>query len=69
MRRSRRGPPPAAETRGPAGLRLLLSVWAERLKRRRALRRLLLTGAHLVADLGLAPEAARREAAKPFWRA
>jgi len=57
-----------------AGLRLLPrltttgTVWLKRRARRAELRRLLRTGPHLIADIGLAPEAARREARKPFWK-
>jgi len=44
-------------------------VWCKRRHYRRELRRLLRAGPHLIADIGLTLEAARREAGKPFWRA
>lgn len=36
---------------------------------RAELRRLLRVGPHMIADIGLDPEAACAEAAKPFWKA
>ena len=44
----------------------LLQAWWMRRKTRRALERL---PDHLLRDIGLDPLTARREAAKPFWRA
>lgn len=41
-----------------------LTVWAERRRSRDALARL---DAHLLADIGLEPQAATREAALPCW--
>ena len=56
-------------TGAPRGAFALLSTWRRRLRYRRELKRLLALGAHLVEDVGLMPVHARREAAKPFWRA
>ena len=39
--------------------------WFARSRQRRALAKL---DARLLADVGITPEAARREIAKPFWR-
>lgn len=47
----------------------LLRLWQERRRYRSELRRLTKTGAHLVADIGLLPVHAAREARKPFWQA
>lgn len=47
------------------GLDLLL-VWEARLRQRQHLARL---GGQLLDDMGMSPEAAARESAKPFWRA
>ena len=47
-------------------LRQSLSRWASRRQSRKALAGL--EGPHL-RDIGVTPEAARQEAAKPFWRA
>lgn len=44
----------------------LLSVWESRLKQRHALATM---DARLLDDMGLSPEDAAHEAAKPFWRA
>jgi len=59
----------------PGRLRLLRHleatwvVWRKRRAYRSDLKRLLRAGPHLIADIGLTLEAARREADKPFWRA
>lgn len=58
----------------PGRLRLLRdleaawAVWRERRAYRSDLKRLLQAGPHLIADIGLTQEAARREAGKPFWK-
>ncbi len=44
----------------------MMTVWEKRLRDRAALRDM---DSHLLRDIGLAPEDAAREAAKPFWRA
>ena len=41
--------------------------WRARRHYRQDLRRLLLIGPHMIADIGLTLEEAQREAAKPFW--
>lgn len=41
-----------------------LALWFTRYQQRRVLREL---DAHLLRDIGITPEQARREAAKPFW--
>jgi uncharacterized protein YjiS (DUF1127 family) len=47
------------------GLWAPIRLWAERRRHRKALARL---GDDLLADIGLSPKEAAREAAKPFWR-
>ena len=42
--------------------------WAERRRQRQALASLIESSDHLLRDVGLTREEARREAAKPFWR-
>lgn len=44
----------------------LLTVWENRLRQRSALTHM---DQHLLEDMGLTPEDAAKEAAKPFWRA
>ena len=44
----------------------LLTVWENRLRQRGALKNM---DQHLLEDMGLTPEDAVKEAAKPFWRA
>ena len=44
----------------------LLHVWERRLKQRQALGRM---DMRLLDDMGIRPEDAARESAKPFWRA
>ena len=64
--------PPASHLRPAEAVRsvaLLVAAWRRRAQYRRELRRLLMLGPHLVDDIGLLPVHARREAAKPFWRA
>ena len=58
---------PAAQTRALKGV-TLLAVWRARSYQRAEYRRLLRTGAHLVRDIGLVPDRAAADAAKPFWR-
>jgi len=57
--------PPGAMRDG-AGLRELVGLWLWRAKARRELAQL--DDARL-ADVGISPETARREARKPFWQA
>ncbi len=45
------------------------STWRQRIAWRRALRRMLATTPHLVADIGLTEADARDEIARPFWKA
>jgi uncharacterized protein YjiS (DUF1127 family) len=45
----------------------MLGIWLTRSSQRRALQELALDR-HLMSDIGLDPEQALREAAKPFWR-
>lgn len=45
-----------------------LRIWVERSRQRRALAERANCNDHLLKDLGLSQEQARREAAKPFWR-
>ncbi|HKD29549.1 MAG TPA: DUF1127 domain-containing protein [Xanthobacteraceae bacterium] len=44
-----------------------IQVWIERSRQRRQLGELADRKDHLLADIGLSVEEARREAAKPFW--
>src|SRR5215831_7448374 len=44
-----------------------IHVWIERSRQRRELGELADRKDHLLADIGLSVEEARREAAKPFW--
>ncbi|MGD9511651.1 MAG: hypothetical protein AB7I59_26625 [Geminicoccaceae bacterium] len=46
----------------------LLTAWRGRRRYRAELRRLLRTGPHLLADIGLTPAVAACEARLPFWR-
>lgn len=48
--------------------RAILKQWRRRRDDRNELRRLLRIGPHMIADIGLTCEAARRETEKPFWR-
>ena len=48
-----------------SGLIETMAVWIVRRRQRRALAEL---DEHLLNDVGLSPEQARREAAKPFWK-
>lgn len=47
------------------GLTLLVLRWEERRQTRRSLRDL---DAHMLNDIGVPPDIARLEGAKPFWR-
>lgn len=49
-----------------ASLRPLLWLWVQRARQRRRLAEL---DTAQLRDIGVEPEAARQEAAKPFWRA
>ena len=49
-------------------LRAVIGAWRQRHRYRRELRRLMSSGPHLIADIGLSRTHAEREAAKPFWR-
>ena len=51
---------------GPARM---LRVWRARRHCRRELRRLLAVGPHMIADVGLTLDDARKEMGQPFWRA
>ena len=51
-----------------AGLKATGAAWLKRRALRRELKRLLRIGPHMVADVGLSPEVAHREADKPFWK-
>jgi uncharacterized protein YjiS (DUF1127 family) len=46
-----------------------LGAWRARRHYRCELRRLLATGQHLIADMGLTLEQASDEVGRPFWRA
>jgi uncharacterized protein YjiS (DUF1127 family) len=58
----------AAPLLRPIRLRDAIRVLERRLRYRRDLQRLLALGPHMIADIGLTLEEARREVAKPFWR-
>lgn len=45
----------------------LLNLWCERRRERAEFRRLLRTGMYLLRDIGITPEQAAAEVAKPFW--
>jgi uncharacterized protein YjiS (DUF1127 family) len=64
--RARYGRPLEGHSALKAPLRML-GVWLARSRQRRVLRELALDR-HLMRDIGLNPEQALREAAKPFWR-
>jgi uncharacterized protein YjiS (DUF1127 family) len=51
-----------------AGLSHDIGEWQRRRRYRSDLRRLLRVGPHMIADIGLTLEQARREIAKPVWR-
>jgi uncharacterized protein YjiS (DUF1127 family) len=46
----------------------LLRSWRARRHYRRELGRLLKVGPHMISDIGLTLEDAKRQTAKPFWR-
>ena len=46
-----------------------ISLWLDRMRRRRMLENLAERNNYLLADVGLTREQALREAAKPFWLA
>jgi uncharacterized protein YjiS (DUF1127 family) len=53
---------------GLAEIGAVLRAWQRRYRYRRELARLIGSGPHLIEDVGLSPEQAERELAKPFWR-
>lgn len=59
---------PALARVGPGCLRARLTLWRQRQRYRRELRRLLRTGPHLVEDAGLSWGEACHESRKPCWR-
>lgn len=65
--------PPIASISEPArrvrDLKAACAAWRKRRGYRRDLQRLLRVGPHMLADIGLTLEEARREIVKPFWRA
>ena len=50
-------------------VRLVLTVWRARQRRRRELCRLLNMGPEVIADIGMTMEEAEAEAGLPFWKA
>jgi len=60
--------PGARLASGLPRVRSVFAEWHRRRDYRRELRRLLCTGRHMIADVGLTCEAAWREAEKPFWQ-
>ncbi len=50
----------------PAAVWTLLVIWQERASQRWALAQ---QTPHRLLDMGITPEAAQKEASKPFWRA
>jgi uncharacterized protein YjiS (DUF1127 family) len=61
------GLPQLCSWRGPAAPVRLITLFAARRRQRLTLAELC-GQPHLLDDLGLTPQQARREAAKPFWR-
>ncbi len=62
--------PIALDLRQPSQAPLAqLALWRDRAGFRRDLRRLAKVGDHMLRDIGMTPESAQREIAKPFWRA
>lgn len=55
---------PRAEAAQPPWLAAVIGIWLDRARQRRALAEL---NDHLLRDVGLAADAARRETSKPFW--
>jgi uncharacterized protein YjiS (DUF1127 family) len=51
-----------------AGLSAMIGLWCARSRQRRALSDLSDCNSHLLADIGITPDAAAREAAKWFWQ-
>jgi len=45
-----------------------INFWIDRSRQRRALGEIAGLDAHLLRDIGVARDAAQREAAQPFWR-
>ena len=54
--------------RALARLDTTLATWRRRRAYRQDLKRLSRVGPHMIADIGLTPETARREIETPFWR-
>jgi uncharacterized protein YjiS (DUF1127 family) len=46
----------------------VFGAWRRRYRYRRELERVMRSGPHLIADVGLSRAHAEREVAKPFWR-
>jgi uncharacterized protein YjiS (DUF1127 family) len=46
----------------------IFAIWRPRRNYRRELARLLIVGPHMIADIGLTGDSARKEIARPFWR-
>lgn len=46
----------------------IIRMWMQRARQRQALAHLAELGPHLLRDIGVSYEEARREAEKPFWR-
>ncbi len=61
---------PAPASHDPAGKLPIIRVWMARSRQRRALRELVECGdcGHLLDDIGVTPEQARRAAARWFWQ-
>jgi uncharacterized protein YjiS (DUF1127 family) len=60
--------PDLAPARRFARWRRNLADWRRRRAYRRDLKRLLHVGEHMIRDIGLTPDDARRQIDKPFWR-
>jgi uncharacterized protein YjiS (DUF1127 family) len=50
------------------GWRDTIRLWRDRARQRQALAQLTELGPHLLRDIGISYEEARRESEKPFWR-
>ena len=67
---ARRASAPARSPRFKAliiGAFATIRFWIERRRQRQALGEIAELDDHLLADIGLSQDAARREASKPFW--
>ena len=58
----------APRRRHAAALAALFGLWCERSRQRRHLAELAEWSDHLLQDIGVSRDAARREAAKAFWQ-